>query len=550
MSSFPEEEISKARFLAKQGATDQARQLYRIVLDKDPHNKPAQDELAALDLRSAQFKALTALYRKGDLAAVLENGEALARQYPKSVFLYNILGTANAGLRRWDAAIACFAKALEIRPDLAESHNNLGKVLGETSRPDEAIACFQKALKINPGYGDAHYSLGIVLHAAGRLDEAIACFTRAVQIEPNAAELNSRLGAALCDAGRHRESIVYFKRSLQINPKVAGTHIYLSIALNRLARFSEEIDALTELLKIDPILADVRGQKLFLQAIICDWASRSQDAETFSTLGLYGAALRPFVMLSLEDDLARHKARSQLFVDQRYNQPQLSPIAVPAVKPERLRIGYFSADFSNHAVMYQLVRLLELHDRSQFQVYAHSFGPPVDDATRARAEAAVDVFRDVRALGAREIAELARQDGIDIAIDLLGHTKNARTEIFARRAAPVQISYLGYPGTMGASFIDYIIADKILIPEESRIHYFEKVIYLPYNHMATDNTRVISDRTVTRAEVGLPENGFVFCLSTGPPDSGTPPPQSPSARPWYIKVLSILSRSARMAAPS
>ncbi len=428
-----------------------------------------------------------------------------------SVFLYNILGTANAGLRRWDAAIACFAKALEIRPDLAESHNNLGKVLSETSRPDEAIACFQKALRINPGYGDAHYSLGIVLHAAGRLDEAIACFTRAVQIEPNAAELNSRLGAALCDAGRHRESIVYFKRSLQINPKVAGTHIYLSIALNRLARFSEEIDALTELLKIDPTLADVRGQKLFLQAIICDWASRSQDAETFSTLGLYGAALRPFVMLSLEDDLARHKARSQLFVDQRYNQPQLSPIAVPAVKPERLRIGYFSADFSNHAVMYQLVRLLELHDRSQFQVYAYSFGPPVDDATRARAEAAVDVFRDVRALGAREIAELARQDGIDIAIDLLGHTKNARTEIFARRAAPVQISYLGYPGTMGASFIDYMIADKILIPEELRTHYFEKVIYLPYNHMATDNTRVISDRTVTRAEMGLPENGFVFC---------------------------------------
>ena len=461
MSSFPEEEISKTQFLAKRGATDQARQLYRIVLDKDPHNKPAQDELAALDLRSAQFKALTALYRKGDLAAVLETGEALARQFPKSVFLYNILGTANAGLRRWDGAIACFAKALEIRPDLAESHNNLGKVLSETSRPDEAIACFQKALRINPGYGDAHYSLGIVHHAAGRLDEAIACLTRAVQIEPNAAELNSRLGAALCDAGRHRESIVYFKRSLKINPKVAGTHIYLSIALNRLARFSEEIDALTGLLEIDPTLADVRGQKLFLQAIICDWTSRSQDAETFSTLGLYGAALRPFVMLSLEDDLARHKARSQLFVDQRYGQPQLSPIAVPAVKPERLRIGYFSADFSNHAVMYQLVRLLELHDRSQFQVYAYSFGPPVDDATRARAEAAVDVFRDVRALGAKEIAELARQDGIDIAIDLLGHTKNARTEIFARRAAPVQISYLGYPGTMGASFIDYMIADKI-----------------------------------------------------------------------------------------
>jgi predicted O-linked N-acetylglucosamine transferase (SPINDLY family) len=176
-----------------------------------------------------------------------------------------------------------------------------------------------------------------------------------------------------------------------------------------------------------------------------------------------------------------------------------------------LRIGYFSADFHNHAVMHQLVRLLEVHDRARFQVYAYSFGPPVEDAMRARARAAVDVFRDVRALGGMQIAELARKDRIDVAIDLMGYTRNARSEIFACRAAPVQISYLGYPGTLGASFMDYIIADKVLIPEQLRKHYSEKIIYLPDSHMATDNVREIPQRPVTRVQMGLPETGFVFC---------------------------------------
>lgn len=234
VSSFPEEEIRKARFLAKQGATEQARQLYRIVLDKDPHNKPAREELAALELRSAQFKALTALYRKGDLAAVLEKGEALARQYPDSAFLYNILGSANAGLRRLEPAIACFAKAVEIRPDIAESHNNLGKALSEASRPDEAIACFQKALKINPRYCDAHYSLGIVLLAAGRLDEAIACFTQTLRIKPDHAEAHNNLGVTLRDAGRYDDLLAH--ALLPARSACAGSEQELRVEPRRLSR--------------------------------------------------------------------------------------------------------------------------------------------------------------------------------------------------------------------------------------------------------------------------------------------------------------------------
>ncbi len=511
MAPLTDDPLEKARILVRQGATAQAKQLYKILLESEPGNQRAQDELAALERRSEQFSALSQLLQQGDHAAVLAKAEVLEQEHPDSVFLLNTMAVAHAALKQFEPAIARYTKAIEIRPDIAAFHNGLGKVLSEASRQDEAIASFGRALTISPRFTDAYYSLGIALRAVGRHDEAVASVARAVQLEPNSAEIIHHHGAALCDAGRYQEALAPLRRALQIAPGVIGTHIYLSIALNKLGRYSEDLVCLNEILKIDPTVADVRGQKLFLQAMMCDWASRDEDAEMFPTLGIEGAALRPFVMLSLEDNPARHKSRSENFARQRYNQPELPPIAIPAARPERLRIGYFSADFNDHPTMYLLVRLLELHDRAQFQVYAYSYGPPVQDAMRVRAEAAVDVYRDVHHLGAAEIAKLAREDGIDIAVDLMGYTKNARTEIFARQAAAVQINYLGYPGTMGAPFIDYIIADKTLIPPEQRMHFCEKIIDMPNSYQATDNTREISARAVTRSEMGLPENGFVFC---------------------------------------
>jgi predicted O-linked N-acetylglucosamine transferase (SPINDLY family) len=250
---------------------------------------------------------------------------------------------------------------------------------------------------------------------------------------------------------------------------------------------------------------------LFLQATICDWGAIGEDAEMMPTLGVSANAVQPFAMLSLEDNPARHRARSETFAKERYALSEPAPISAPSTMPARLRVGYFSADFHGHAVMYQLIRILELHDRTRFEVFAYSFGPPAEDAIRARVKEAADVFRDVHTLGGRDIAALARQDHIDVAIDLMGYTRNARPEIFVHRAAPVQISYLGYPGTLGASFMDYLIADRILIPQELRRHYCEKIIYLPHGHMATDNTKQMAQRPIDRTQMGLPEQAFVFC---------------------------------------
>ena len=503
--------MRQAQTLARWGEIKKANQLYQMILERHPDHKQAREAIATLEIRSTRFRALSTLLQKGEFAAVVDQAEALSRDFPDTVFLCNILGSAHASLDQPEPAIRYFRKALEIRPDIAETHSNLGKLLSKTGRGQDAVTSFKRALRIKPDYADAHYSLGTVLQAMARHDEAIACFARALHIRPDFIQAHKNLGIALRDAGRTEDAIACFNQFLQINPDAADARIHLGIIYNRLARYPEAIASLTEALKINPDLADARAQKLFLQAVICDWDSRDEDVGVISTLGLAGGAVQPFAMLALEDSPARHRTRSEAFAKERFSLPELSPVAVPATKPARLRIGYFSADFHSHAVMHQLIRLLELHDRTRFQVHAYSFGPPAEDAMRARALAAVDVFRDVRSLGGKEIAERARKDQIDIAIDLMGYTHNARPEIFAYRAAPVQISYLGYPGTLGACFMDYIVADRVLIPEELRGHYSEKIIYLPDSHMATDNTKEIPERPITRAQMGLPEDGFVFC---------------------------------------
>jgi predicted O-linked N-acetylglucosamine transferase (SPINDLY family) len=176
-----------------------------------------------------------------------------------------------------------------------------------------------------------------------------------------------------------------------------------------------------------------------------------------------------------------------------------------------LRIGYFSADFHDHATMYLMAKVFEAHDPEKFELYAYSFGPDGNDEMRQRLIKAVDVFDDVKMMNDKDIALLARQDQIDIAVDLKGHTKDSRPGIFAYRAAPIQISYLGYPGTMGADFIDYIIADKVVIPERHEPSYSDSIIHLPHCYQVNDNTRVISNLSMTKFEMGLPEQGFVFC---------------------------------------
>jgi len=219
----------------------------------------------------------------------------------------------------------------------------------------------------------------------------------------------------------------------------------------------------------------------------------------------------PLPLLSLEDAPTRHKLRSENWAAQKYQQRPLSLLAKPARRPAKLRIGYFSADFRAHPVMYLMCQVLAGHDRDRFEIVAYSYGPDQNNPMRERCRAAIDEFIDVRAMSDLEVAEHARDNKIDIAVDLTGYTQHCRSGIFAYRAAPIQINYLGYPGTMGADFMDYIIADQQLIPVSSQQYYSEKPLYLPHHYQAQDDSLAIASETPSRASLGLPETGFVFC---------------------------------------
>ena len=362
-------------------------------------------------------------------------------------------------------------------PDAFFVWNVLGAATKGLGRTADAASAFKRVTELNPTYADGFNNLGVTLKEQGKLDEAIAAYNKALSINPDNAEAYNNMGNALKYQGKLDDAIAAYNKALSIKPDHA----------------------------------DARAQCLHQLAHICDWSAIEAARSHVTELGIIGKSVPPFAVLPLEDAPERHRLRSELYAQEKLLRKPLPAPAKPSQKPERLRIGYFSADFHNHATMYLMAQIFERHDKKQFEVYAYSYGPDKQDEMRKKLVSAVDVFHDVRGMNDIQILELARAEGLDIAIDLKGFTQNRRLAPFAYGLAPVQISYLGYPGTLGADFIDYIVADPVVIPTANRLHYSEQVIYLPNTYQPTDNTRVISDKTITREDMRLPSNGFVFC---------------------------------------
>ncbi|TAK10649.1 MAG: tetratricopeptide repeat protein [Rhizorhabdus sp.] len=345
----------------------------------------------------------------------------------------------------------------------------------------------------------------------GRLAEAIAHGEDLARRYRPSPPLYNMLGSANIQANRRAEATKWFVKALEIIPDDTDTLYNLGITSQELGRKTDAIECFRRILRIKPELSQVRALKLLLQAHICDWDELARETEALATLGMEGGIVSPFTMLPLEDHPERHRIRSERYSAKLFGQPPLPPPERPAAEPARLRIGYFSAEIRNHPVARLIARILELHDRSRFEVHVYSYGPVLEDEMRGRIMAAADIFRDVPGLAEHDIAELARRDGIDVAIDLTGHTSYSRSGLFACRPAPVQISYLGYPGTIGAPCIDYIVADRTIIPDDQTRFYSEAPIYLPHVYQAQDDQAEIADPAPSRASLGLPERGFVFC---------------------------------------
>ena len=416
-------------------------------------------------------------YQSGNLNETIKLALSLTKNFPNHSFAWKALALSYEKTGKILKSLAANQKAKEINPQDADVHNNLGNVLEKLEKFDEAQNSYRQAIILKQNCTEAYYNLANLLNRLGRFDEAEKNYNQAIKFRPNYAEAFNNLAYLLNKLGRFDESIINFKKSLKINPE----------------------------------LVTAEAEILFLEATIGDHSNFKNLDKQSSRLGISTKSVEPFPGLSWVDNPPQQLQRSINYVAEKFKRDPINLSIKPKVPPKRIKIGYISGDFYNFPTMHLLAGVLEAHNRERFEIYAFSYSLRQNDKMRQRIKLGVDHFIDVNDLSSNEIAKLIQSHNIDISIDLNGYTSKSRSEIFQYRMSPIQINYLGYPSTMGANFIDYIIADTVTIPDENRNFYSEKIIYMPHTYQANDDKRKIAKTNSRRVDFNLPDKGFVFC---------------------------------------
>ena len=529
--------VLKGFELHKLGSILEAAKVYFDVLKLEPNNFDALHLLGMIAAQNKDYEQAFTYLAKAievnpiEAAAYSNLGMALHESgrpeeaivfYKKALelnpdlidALYNCAGSYQA-LNNLSMALNLYNEVLRINPELFQAHNNRGNVLQKMHRFQEAFDSYGEAIKINANFPEPYNNLGNLFYVKSDHSKALENLNKALEIRSDYAEAYNNRGNVKVALKLNEEALADFQRAIELDPSYAEPHHNCANLFLDTHRYEEALVRYELALALKPNYEYVHGAQVYTKLQICDWTDLElQTAQLITKIALGEKAAIPFLGISLIDSGPLQKQIAQTWVaDKHLASDDLPPLLLgaPKAKGAKIRLGYYSADFHNHATMYLMAKLFEAHDHSQFELFAFSFGPFADDAMRKRAVAAFDHFIDVKDQSDLEIAKLSRQLQIDIAVDLKGFTPFARTNIFAHRAAPVQVNYLGYPGTMGASYMDYIIADRVLVPPGSEQFYTEKVVYMPHSYQVNDDQRVIADTVYTRTQLGLPDTGFVFC---------------------------------------
>jgi protein O-GlcNAc transferase len=407
------------------------------------------------------------------------------------------------------------------RAPLAAAHPRIGRrgagfrlgycllALGDFRGAEEVL---RRECDQYPSFADAQNVLGIALVNQSRKDEALAAFLCALRANPDHVEANNNTANVLTALGRSSDALPYLERALAKNPALADGHLNLGALLRSLRRYDEAMASLRRALALEPNMHHALSSLVWCELAVYDWPQAAADIALLRAQVHKGqVAALPFTLIAASDSPLEQRLCAERHVRELLpeNPPPLWRGA--AQRRKRITLAYLSADFHEHATAKLATRLFELHDRSRFEVLAISYGADDGSPARERLRKAFDRFVDVRDMDDAGVARRMRELDVDIAIDLKGHTADARARILAHRPAPLQVSYLGYPGTIGASFIDYVIADRVVIPPGEAEFFSEQIVWLPYSYQVNDATRTIAERVPSRSDAGLPEAGFVFC---------------------------------------
>jgi predicted O-linked N-acetylglucosamine transferase (SPINDLY family) len=563
-----QEQFAHAQLLQQQGRMAAARTLYEGLLRSHPNHFDALNALGVLSGQSGDFPQAILFFdraiavqpsssgpycNRGLALKQLRQLDAAVASFDQAIALggsdpisHYSRAEAFRELGRLEQALTDYESATAINPAFVQAWFRRGLLLQQTGRSLEAIRSYDQVIAHKPGHLDAEANRALLLSTLHRHDEALVGYDRvlaaqpqnvrihllrssvlrelnrfeeaaaacnaAIALDPSSADAYVNRGLCLMDLDRADEALRSYEQAIAIDIDCASAYFNRAYLLRMLGRFDAAAADYRRVADLSPDIDFLSGARLEANLQVCDW--REFDhllGQIVAGIKSGKRAIHPFNFLGMIDapDLQREAAR--IWVE--HSCPTNHTLGrIAARKPDgKLRIGYFSADYREHPTARLVAELIETHDRSRFEVIGFALGRETNDLPRQRLVRAFDRFFEIKGQSNGEVATLARNIGLDIAVDLGGHTYDSRTGIFALRAAPVQVNYLGYIGTMGADYIDYIVADRTVITPQNEAYFAEKIIYLPDTFQVNDRKREISARVFTRAELGLPPSGFVFC---------------------------------------
>ncbi len=452
------------------------------------------------------------LYDLGRYEAALRAYQCSLQLKPDDAQTLNNQGNSQRALGQMQAAIDSYHRALQGSPEYVEPYVNFGHVLQDLGEYAQALTAYEAALVLEPNAAAIHRNIGVVLVKLRRHCQAVSAFDKALAIAPDDANLYHDRGNAWRALGNPARALEDFARSLALEPHQAMVHASRGHTYEDQRDFAAAAASYDQALALDSHYAYLPGNILYAKRQVCDWRGETPAlAALREGIDQGRKVCSPFCAIALLDDPVLLRKAAQIWVEDRHPLRASATLLNSRQSKQRLRIGYFSADFHEHATAYLMAGVFEQHDRSQYEVIAFSFGPDQPDPMRERLRLAFDQFIDVRQMDDASLVEFARSMRLDIAIDLKGYTTDNRADLFAYRVAPVQVSYLGFPGTLASGYHDYVIVDPTVATAEDAAYYSETLAWLPACYQANDSSRVVASTRYTRAQCGLPEKGFVFC---------------------------------------
>ena len=492
--------LQKAIITHKEGKFDDAVVYYRKVIELKP------------DFTEAYYNLGSTLYALGKLDDAVLSFKKATELKPDYVEAYRRLGAILYELGKLGESEVSYKKAIELKPDFPAVHINLGAIFEQLERFYEAEASYKKAIELKSDYMEAHFNLGNLMRVTGRLNEALESYKKVVDLKVNFREGHNNLAIVQSDLGRLNEAEVSYKNAIKLKPDYVNTYVNLAITQYHQKKMEESSANYDRALILKPDLDYLLCASLHAKMHLCNWDDLSKYLnELTKKIDNEEKVATPFSLLSLIDEPSIHKKVSEITSNNMFPKSDVLAKILPYHNHKKIKIGYFSPDFKNHPVAYLTAELYEIHDRKKFEIHAFSFGQDTKDEMNIRIKKGVDYFHDVQKMSERNVVKLARSLEIDIAIDLAGFTGQARTNIFAMSAAPIQVNYLGYPGTMGVDYMDYLIADRIVVPENEKKNYSEKIVFMPNSYQPNDSKTKSSEKIFKREDFGLPKDGFVFC---------------------------------------